>query len=492
MKGCREMKKILSIILVLVLTLSIAACSSNEEASDDSSEKTNKTDVVEDETDKKVKEEEVEVEEAKEPVTLRYLAWNLGTEEGNNLERQMLAEYEKLNPHVTIEVVSPAEGEVYDDMVSTFAAGGNLPDVFMWARVPEAVGNEWALDVMEYANNDPEWSNLPKDLMESITYDQSVYSVPYAIHLMGYFINKDIFNELNIDSPKFGFSWDEFEEAVKKTSVPSSKYMGLDVGAWERILEIYPAVKSDEYGWFAYDGEEFVLNSDIFKEGIEKTVEMYNNENTVAAVDAAEYFEGIDWPWGKGHVAMNYDGTWSFGWMPGNPDITWNFDFVGIPGGKVVIVPDFIFVARSTEHPEEAYNLAKFMGYSKEGYLKRIELAEADDALNVNSIPVVIDDEIMTILKDLYKPYPQFIKSIENMNEKGIVELYKTVPGYPNARNGAETGIVEKDAEGNEKNLTVGDIFWQASRGMRNYSDIADEINRLSNEEVKKAKDALK
>jgi len=42
---------------------------------------------------------------APEPVTLKYANWNVGTEEENNIQRQLIAAYIALHPNVTIEFV---------------------------------------------------------------------------------------------------------------------------------------------------------------------------------------------------------------------------------------------------------------------------------------------------------------------------------------------------------------------------------------------------
>ena len=53
-------------------------------------------------------------------------------------------------------------------------------------------------------------------------------------------------------------------------------------------------------------------------------------------------------------------------------EFIWDLDFIGTPvvnGNKrVPSVADFFAVASNTKHPEEAYLLAKWMGFGKEGY----------------------------------------------------------------------------------------------------------------------------
>ncbi|MBL8133481.1 MAG: ABC transporter substrate-binding protein, partial [Anaerolineae bacterium] len=64
-------------------------------------------------------------------VTLRYANWNLGTEEENNLQRQLVAAYVEMHPEVTIEFVDMSGDGRWDEKLTNLAARGELPDVFM-------------------------------------------------------------------------------------------------------------------------------------------------------------------------------------------------------------------------------------------------------------------------------------------------------------------------------------------------------------------------
>jgi len=79
-------------------------------------------------------------------VTLRYANWNLGTEEENNLQRQLVAAYMEANPDVTIEFVDMSGDGGWDEKLTNLAARGELPDVFMANNTPYYVQNVWAAD----------------------------------------------------------------------------------------------------------------------------------------------------------------------------------------------------------------------------------------------------------------------------------------------------------------------------------------------------------
>lgn len=82
-------------------------------------------------------------------VTLRYANWNLGTEEENNLQRQLVAAYVEAHPDVTIEFVDMSGDGRWDEKLTNLTARGELPDVWMADNAPYYVKSGWAADLTE-------------------------------------------------------------------------------------------------------------------------------------------------------------------------------------------------------------------------------------------------------------------------------------------------------------------------------------------------------
>ena len=117
-----------SFLLVIILVFSVVllvACGSSEEGGS----KTKKT-------------------------VITYCNWNFGTEEENNLTRRRVEAFNKQSDTIRIEIVIPVSGTSYDEFLTTMAAGGDLPDVFMVNSVPTAVMNSWALDLTDFLAED--------------------------------------------------------------------------------------------------------------------------------------------------------------------------------------------------------------------------------------------------------------------------------------------------------------------------------------------------
>lgn len=116
-----------------------------------------------------------------------------------------------------------------------------------------------------------------------------------------------------------------------------------------------------------------------------------------------------------------------------NGTYTWDLDFIGTPvvnGNKrVPIVADFFTIASNTKQPEAAYKLAKWMGFGKDGYLKRIELSKTIEGISqVNFAPLQNDADLLDAYFELYPAFTGLRAIVEAGNV--VVEPPKFLPGY--------------------------------------------------------------
>lgn len=407
-----------------------------------------------------------------EPVTLRYANWNLGTEEENNIQRQLVKAYTDLNPHVTIEFVDMSAEGGWEANLTNYAAKGELPDVFMANNVPLYVQNGWVADLTDMVADDPDWADIPQIMKDSFTYDGRVLGLPAAQFLMGYFVNKDLYEAANMDAPEYGFTVEEWREAVTGlTNIPQG-VLGLDVKEW--IAGWYPNTVDPNLKWFSYDGEKMNYNSTAFKEGIALTAEMkpYTwdglTDEQKANFDSTEPGQLFL----NQEVGLRWEGSWS---MPGFvQNATFDWDFVGVPGGNQAIVFDVMVVAQTTENLEEAYNFAKWMTFSKEAYIKEAELARAINS--APKMPVSIDDASLALYKE-FVDKPGINAALANLDNSMVESLAKIVPGYIQARFEGKPGI----DIGEDKDVNMWFMFNFADSGRYKYEDYAAQLEEFAN-----------
>jgi len=409
---------------------------------------------------------------AAEPVTLRYANWNLGTEEENNIQRQLVKAYTDLHPNVTIEFVDMSAEGGWEANLTAYAAKGELPDVFMANNVPLYVQNGWVADLSQFTANDPDWADVPEVLKKSFTYSGKVLGLPAAQFVMGYFVNKDLYEAANMDAPEYGFTVDEWNEAVTGLNNVSKGILGLDeqefVNGW------YANAVDPNLKWFSYDGEKMNYNSAAFKEAVAKTGEMKPYTWQGLSDEQKTNFKSTG-PWElflNQEVGMRWDASWSVpGYVSG---ATFEWDFVGVPGGNQAIVFDVMVVSKTTANLEEAYNFAKWMTFSKEAYNKEAELAKA--AGSAPKMPVSVDDASLELYKE-FVDKPGILAALDNLDNSMIESLAKIVPGYINARWEGKPGI----DIGEDKDVNMWFMFNFANDGRYKYEDYAAKLEEFAN-----------
>ncbi|MDI7274724.1 MAG: extracellular solute-binding protein [Anaerolineae bacterium] len=412
------------------------------------------------------------VEPTGAPVTIRYANWNLGTEEENNIQRQLIKKYTELNPRVTVEFVDMSGEGTWDDKLTAYAARGELPDVFMADKTPLYVKNGWLADLTELVNDDPDWPDVPEVLKDGVTYSGKVLGLPAAQFVMGYFVNKDLYEAANLDAPEYGFSVDDFMTAVGSLHDPAKGILGLD--EMEFVMGWYPHTADSDLKWFSFDGTHMHYNSQAFKEGVAKAGELkpYTWQGLTEEHKGNFKSQG---PWElflNQEVGMRWDGGWM---IPGyTKDATFEWDFVGIPGGGQALVMDIIVVSKTASNLQEAYRFARWMTFSKEAYEVEAELARAMGS--APKMPVSVDADSLELYKSFFDK-PGVMQALQNLDESLLESLAKIVPGYVNARWEGKPGI-DIDAD---KDVNMWYMFNFANEGRYKYEDYAAQLEEFAN-----------
>lgn len=406
-------------------------------------------------------------------VIIRYAAWNLGTKQDNGIERQMVDSFNSSHPNIKVEIDENFVTN-YDVSMGEAAKNNNLPDVFMYQNIPMADANNFCADITNITSKDDEWNNIPKSLKDAVQVKGKVAAIPVNMYLDGYFYNEDLFESKNVSVPSTNFSVNEFINKVEKMTDLNSGSIGL--ADESSIIDWYPSVVNSKYGWFTWDGGKLNLNSKEFIAGVAMAKLIYNNKETYASLkeqDKKNLKGNNDWEaWQGGSIAFKFDGSWSAGDYSKLP---FKVGFAGLPGNRVCIVPDFLFISKSCKYEEEAYEFAKYMSaYSRDGFSKRMEISKQDNT-QVSSLPMIKDkkliDEYFSNIK--IKGLKEQYSKIEN---NSFVEGVKILPGYIQARWNYTTNIKIDNAD-----AKIGDVITNTFRGNLNIENIADELNRYAN-----------
>ena len=451
---------------------------------------------------------------------IKYCNWNFGTEEDNNLFRRRVEAFNKQSSTIRVEIVVPVDGS-YDDFLTTMAAAGELPDVFMVNSVPTAVINQWALDLTSIVASDAEWQDIPASLRESITYNGHVYAVPAGQYYMGLFANYDLIDDYlrgGVDAEeKFAtgaFTTEEWLEIVK--AMKDINHMdGTGVIGMNAVGDMINWLPSslDATGQtqhFVWNGRRFDFTSDLMVQAL-TTISQLGDKNQQYVFDSvpATVGEGEEQQeyrsviFGAGDAASVFkNGQMGFyqegSWATEFEKVDFNYSFISYPDAKVISASDYMCISKASKNPEAAYEVAKYMTFGEAGINATFDIIDSnpDAELSLTGIPLntkkALSDKWFTYIKmnGLKETFDKVAKGEITV----IVEGNKSIPGFLQARYKFNTGISFPDVRGGAI-LTIGDFIWDVCGGAIPINDyvttMTEELCNRINDEVRRDYEAM-
>lgn len=194
------MKKMISILMCIAMILAcMTACSGGGET-------TQTTGATPQATEEAPASAQSESSEA-EPVTIKVFSNLTDRTSGQGLIEQMLFDsYVEENPNVTIEVEA-LDDESYKTKFKAYASGSSMPDlVNIWcfpSFLDEVVdaGVLAELNAEDYADY-----GFADGSLGGVTYDGKLYGLPRNTDVLGFYYNKDMFAQYNLEVPT---TWEE-------------------------------------------------------------------------------------------------------------------------------------------------------------------------------------------------------------------------------------------------------------------------------------------
>ncbi|MGO4346192.1 ABC transporter substrate-binding protein [Paenibacillus sp. MCAF9] len=443
-------RKIFSLLLVLSLFVTVlAACSGGNNKTNEGSTSTATNKPTEDNT----KAEETPSWQT-EKITLKFASW-----EDPKMEGEMMKAFMAKYPNITVEKDETINWP-WTDALTAAASASKLPDVFWVESVPVGVENEWLLDLSPYWDQDEETQAIYPNIAKQAVYGGKRLASPTFQFIMGVYVNKTLLEKNNIPLPGYNWTITEMIDIAKKVSKPSEHIYGIS-GPWGNLSfnEHWPMANDSALGYNTFDGEKFHFTNQQWIDGYNQQLELrrLKVEEKMTGEEKTKVFgeEGA-WPLQKGHVALGIDGSWNMNSLP--PEMEKSgagvVDFYPYPAGnagqKMPVVLDYIGVSSTTKHPEAAYELMKFMSWSKDGWLKRLELNKELN-INIDKFPVADFPEVWEKLTGELKL--DGAKAAIGLLGDAVPDYNKVLPGWRefSAWASDEQKIYEKFANGELK-----------------------------------------
>lgn len=414
------MKKWLMLVLSLIVVLTLAACGGTETPED---------------PDDPVDPGNGGNDNPTEEIVLSYADWG-DPELNQELIDAFMAEY----PNIRVDLrqdITGAGAEFTGNLLNAQAAGV-LPDVFAIDNVPTGLANGMLLDVTEFWDADEDTELIYPNIAETAVYNGKRFALPSFQFIKGIYLNITLFNTYNIPLPEKDWNYDEFVDIARQIRQAGKNDYVYGIDPWYGALDfesIWPTQDFEDVGYNTWDGAQFNFTSQAWIDSYNAKLDLMG-ENVVAAYTEEEMAAiGEDtWPWYAGLIGMKIDGSWNM-WMIDDMynDNNIEVGFWPYPGGDAGQFPptilDYQVVSSQTEHPEEAYLLAKWMTFGRQGWLTRLEIMKDRGDLYLDRYPVADYPEVWEEARGFIN-YVEGLRESVDLFEFSKPDVDKWLPGY--------------------------------------------------------------
>ena len=320
-----KMKKIVSLVSALCLSLSIVSCSSNGNSSGGSDKK-----------------------------QLRFAIWDIGQKPGFE---EVAKVFNEKNPNIEV-VVEVTPYKNYFTTLDTAAQGDNLPDIIT-INAPNFLKYQEGGKLMDLSSYEIKMDEFNPAVADIYTVDEKPYALPRDFDAIGMWYNKTLFKELGLEVPK---TYEEMIETAKKLKENDPEIIPIFIphrdnqaGYWNLVIQNGgQIVKEDgKTGWDSKEAlEAMTFYNDLVKDGLsEKPIKLEGIDNITSVANKK--------------IGMFYSGTWTaaeVATLENKDDI----DVAPIPlSGKndvsSVVHGVGTAVAANTKYPDEAKMFIEFM-----------------------------------------------------------------------------------------------------------------------------------
>ena len=402
-----------------VLSLGLlAACSSNDDASDGSSAS------------------------GDSQVTITVAGLQPGAEaDAVDALNQRVTEFEAKYPNIKVE---PQE---YNWLASTFTAqlaGGTLPNVF---EIPltdakTLIQNDQLADINAQFKELPEAGDFNPALLEAGTgADGDVYAIPAkSIYGVALHYNRNLFQQAGLDPDKPPTTWKEVQEAAKtihdKTGVAGYGMMALDnAGGWQLVA----GANSRGGVVQTQDGDKYVANLDdpTVKDQLQMLKDMRFTDNSILPRTDMGWGD-INQAFAAGELAMYTSGSDVYNALVENNGMTkdWGYGLTAIPtegkGGALTGGTLAAVTKESTDAQKDAAMKWIDFWYLAKGLDQTAAVADAktrnenDQAVGTPVLPIFSKEQYLQSI-DWVKDYINV--PLDDM--KGYTDVMFTQPNIP-------------------------------------------------------------
>jgi multiple sugar transport system substrate-binding protein len=304
-----------------------------------------------------------------QPVELRFAWW--GSQDRHNRTIKVIEMYEALHPNIKITYEFAGFTDYFTKM-STYATGGNLPDLMQqdYATIQQWTSNGLLLPMDDYVNDRTiNLTDVPKSSIDGGRIDGKLIALNMGNNSQTMMLDADAFQKAGVPLPPTNWTWDDFE----KISMDIHGKLGIaagganldDIQMWKSLYLGY-----GQWG-FSTDGKGLGYTDDSrFVSYLKMLMRLQDAGALTAQQDEIANFRAGNveaLPIVSGKAAMQY--MWSnqlvAAWTAAGDNRHFKLTMLPRPkdGTQAENYPkpsQFISITKDTKHPKEA---AQFIDY---------------------------------------------------------------------------------------------------------------------------------
>jgi multiple sugar transport system substrate-binding protein len=302
--------------------------------------------------------------EPPEPVTITYFTFSAAPDHLEDLD-QMIQIFEAAHPDIKVKVET-APWDDYFTKLQTLIAGGTAPDVFELNYENfvsfAAKGVLRDLDSLAQADETFDSAILYPRAYGAFNYNGMQLGLPETFSTAVLFYNKDLFDQAGLSYPTADWTWDDAVTAGKELT-------DADAGVWGlyspvQFWEFYKKAAQNGCDFFNEDKTEVMINAPECVEALETMVSFVEEGIMPSDADMGGVADGDMFT--AGQIAMDVTGIWMFAAFADAP-FEWDIQVEpGLADHATHFFANAVSVFAATEHPQEAWEWAKFFTSSPE------------------------------------------------------------------------------------------------------------------------------
>lgn len=289
--------------------------------------------------------------------------------EGLNPHQEIIANFEKENPDILVQLEAVAGSDYYARLLTQIAAG-DAPDIMQIGddAVPMFVSKGAFLPLDEFITGaDPlDLSIYLPNTLKPGMYQGKQYFLPKDFSTMAVYYNKKIFDKYNVPYPKDGWTWDDFLKTAQQLTIDENKdgkpeVWGVQLMANWNGYEYFTVSTGAKL--ISEDGKQIVgyMDSPETIKAVQFYVDLYNKYKVAPPPADFNQWAGGNPEFANGTAAMRLFGRWPQSGLLNNPNV--DLGVVSVPVGDKkanIMFWGGFGIFSGTKHPEAAWRFLKY------------------------------------------------------------------------------------------------------------------------------------